>query len=236
MSRTAITEYLRRALTLLLLTLGLIAFGKWGQAVAWPLIGAGLLFYIFLPRETPPDKALVYERMPAVVGPDIIGFLLSSVLIALPFWAGMGNDAYLWEDFPLVHPSAILSWPIALISLYILVIAVRFGCFWLVIEPDGLRISTVRGQRQVSFGQVESVRPFRKGLPRWMKALAPLLAMSGKYTAAGAIMLARDASGISLRLKDGSSVDINVDAFEQAAKRVIKTLRKQGIPVDAEIR
>lgn len=231
MRKWGAVELARRGAALALISLGLATFPSVGAAIAFALGVGGLTVYVIAPRERPPGSALTYEQLPAVIGPDLLGLLLSAFFIALPFWARMGSE----ELWGLVHPAAFLTWPLAVISLIILFAAARYASMWIVIEEKGLRVASMAGERFIVFADIVRVDPYRRGLPGWMKVLAPLLALSGHYTAGGAIMLARDASGVILRLHDGTSTQIAADAFERPLKQILKAIAANGIPIDPQL-
>ena len=229
-------ELLRRFLALGVLCTGFAALPTMGLAAAAISVVIAIVLYAAIPALARPRSAFIYERVPAVYGPDLLGFLLIAVFFALPFWARSG-EAYLWEDFgPLVHPAALMSWPLALISAAILWFSAHYAAFWLVIEEDGLRINRVEGERLVAFPEIAEVKPFRRGLPNWLRWLAPVMVAMGRPGAAGAILLARDTTGISLVLADGSTIAIHKDAFEDKLRRVLKALRGHGVAFAPELR
>lgn len=232
MTRIGSVELTRRFFCLALFTLGLVAFGYWGAITAVMLFAGALLTYVALPRPKPPPSALTYEKIPAVYGPDMIGLMMTSVFIALPFWVALSEE-YMWQDSVMpLHPSALLSWPLALISASILVIAASYASFWLDIEQDGLHLYSLRQDRFISYSNITRVVPFRRDLLRWVRWLTPLLVLSGRYTAAGAVLLARDTTGFSMCLTDGSTINIDVSAFEKPAKIILNALRKKGVPIE----
>lgn len=222
-------EIARRVLTLILLCFGLAVVpvaGVWTSSV---ILIAALAVYLAIPRAARPDSALTYDLVPAVYGPDTVGFLLTGVFFALPFWARMG-EPHLWRDFGvLVHPSALLAWPLTLIAAAILWFSAQYASFWLVIEDGDLRIGRLGAVRFVPFSSIVEVRPMRRGLPRWFRWLTPMLIASGKFGAAGALLLARDTTGVTLVLDDDSEISIPQDAFEKHMRRVISALRKNGV-------
>ena len=229
-------ELLRRLSALVLLCAGLAALPTAGLTAAAVAVAAAIVLYFAIPAAARPQSAFIYDRAPAVYGPDLIGFLLVSVFFALPFWARMG-EPYLWEDFgPLVHPAALLVWPLALISAVILWFSAHYAAFWLVIEDGGLRVNRLNGERFVGFSEIAEVKPFRRGLPGWLRWLAPILIAIGKPGAAGAILLARDATGVSLVLSDGSAIVVEKDAFESRLRRVLSALRKHHVAFAPELR
>ncbi|MFP1631638.1 hypothetical protein ACLB6G_07875 [Zhengella sp. ZM62] len=227
-------EMARRLIVLALLCAALAILPERGLLAGLMLAGAGLAVYVLMPRAPRPDNAFIYDRMPAVHGPDLVAYLLTGVFFALPFWARMGEE-YLWADFGLlVHPSALLSWPLALISVSILWFSAHYAAFWLVIEPDRLQINRLEGHRAIRFADIARVSPFRRGLPKWMRWITPALIAAGKFGPAGAILLARDTVGITLTLRDGSRISIASEAFESPMRRLIKALGKNGIPIMAD--
>lgn len=229
MSALMTREIARRAVALAMLSAGLALIPSVGPVFWGGLIAASALFYIGLPKARRPQAALVYERGPAVIGPDLLGFLLCAFFIALPFWA-RGSDAGLWEDFGvLVHPAALMTWPLALVSAAILWFSAQHAAMWLVIQRDGLRINRLRGTRFVPFSEIAEVGPYRRGLPGWMRRVAPSLAAAGHAGAAGAILLARDTRGIVLTLQDGSRIAIPTDAFEKPLARVLAALKRNKV-------
>ncbi len=98
----------------------------------------------------------------------------------------------------------------------------------LVIERDGLRIATAFGERAIGFSEITRVEPYRRGLPRWLTRLVPLLAALGAYTAAGSVQLARATTGLRLHLASGSPVIIEKEGLEQPFKHVREALARWG--------
>lgn len=225
MSMSGIIELLRRAVTVALATAAFIWIPRSGLA-ALLLALAALAAYALVPRRARPEGAFIYERMPSVVMPDLLGVLLTAFFVALPFWAGGPDDG----GFGPIHPMAFLLWPMALFGLAILVIAARYAVYWLAIAPDGLRLNDLSGEQFVPFSDIALVEPYRRGLPGWMRALVPLLIASGRFTQAGAIMVARDSSGVRLRLADGSAPVILRESFEKPYAKVLAALEAHHIP------
>lgn len=221
-------EVARRAVPLILLCAGLAALPTAGAVAGATFIAAAIAVYLGLPRAHRPASALIYDSIPAVYGPDVLGFLLTGTFFALPFWARMG-EAYLWDDFILVHPSALLTWPLALIALAILWFSAHYAAFWLVIEKDGLLINRLEGARFVAFSSIGEIRPFRRGLPKWVRRLVPFLVAAGKYGPAGAVLLARDSVGITLALDDGTKISIPQEGFEKPLRRLLAVLHGKGV-------
>ncbi|MFH1340769.1 MAG: hypothetical protein ABIL01_06070 [Pseudomonadota bacterium] len=226
MTRAGGIEYLRRAGTLLLCVAGFVCLQR--PALAAGLLTAGLAFYLLLPGSAPPQGALVHDRLPAIIIPDILGFALSSLFFAMPFWFGPGEGASVGG----IHPMAVLTWPLAFGSLAILAVAAHRASAWMRIEDEGLRLASFRRVQLIPYGTIVRVEPYRRGLPAWMRALVPWLAATGRYSAAGAIALARDSRGVRLHLADGRSFVIPRDGFEAPCRRALAALAAHGVAFD----
>lgn len=221
------SELLRRICVALLVAGAFAGAGGW----PWPVVVASALcavaVYIWFPRPHPPEDALRYETAPSQTVPDWMGFILSGVFFALPIWAvradpGMGP----------VHPAAALTWPLALIFSAFWMIGASYAAWWLVLGRDGLTVHSFRAERTVPYAAVRAVSPYRKDLPRWIRALTPLLIFSGNYGAAGAVTLARPARGVVLELAGGDALKIQTDNFKQGARALDKALAAHGLAPD----
>lgn len=226
MRRAAMVEAARRMVTLLLTTTGGILGFRYGAMAAAIILAIALAVYVLIPREVPPAGALLAERMPAIVGPDILGFMLGSIFLGMPFAAAVFQG----DPLGTIHPSAVLVWPMAVFAFMVLAVATRFASYWVVIERDGLRIADVKGERQIAFAAIEQVEPYRQGLPKVLRWLTPLLVLTGRFTQAGAILLARDTTGIRLVVKGpAQSVVIVEEGFQAPFKRIVGVLKTHGV-------
>src|SRR5690606_10046273 len=113
MTRAGSLEYVRRAGILALCVAGFVSQQR--PALSGIFLPAGLALYLFLPAARPPQGALVHDRLPAVVIPDILGFALASFFFAMPVWFGGGEGSLAGG----IHPMAVMTWPLACGSLVI---------------------------------------------------------------------------------------------------------------------
>lgn len=227
MRPAAVREAARRAVTLLLVTTGGVLGFRYGVTATVVLLVIALMAYVLIPREAPPAGALLPDRMAAIIGPDLLGVLLGSVFLGMPFAAAVFEG----EPLATIHPSAVLAWPMAVFAIVILAVATRYAVWWVVIEPDGLRIADIRDERHIRYEAIARVEPYRRGLPKAVRWLTPLLILTGRYTEAGAVVLARDTTGIRLVGKDGARLAILVaEGFEQPLRRISRALEKHGVP------
>ena len=235
-SQRDLRELWRRGLTLALVSTAMALPAVWALSWTGWALGAGALFaaiavYVGLPAAPRPSNAMSYQRIPAIVAPDILVFLMAGVFIALPFWARMGEPE-LWSDFGLlIHPAALITWPLAMIVVVILYFSARSASFWMVIGTDGLRVRSMWFDRELPFARIAHVEAYRWGLPAWVRLLAPLMAATGRYSAAGAVLLARDSHGLSIVMRDGTKTNIDADALEHVLKKAIAAMKRNGIRI-----
>lgn len=226
MRRAILIEAARRVTTLVVTTFGFVFGFRYGAITAGMLLAMALAAYVLIPREVQPAGALLAERLPAIVGPDVLGFLLGTVFLGMPFAAAVFEGQALGT----IHPSAVLAWPMAVFALIILGVATRYATYWVVIEADGLRIADIWEEKNVPYTSIERVEPYRRGLPGIIRLLTPLLIFSGRYTQAGAIVLARDTMGIRIVAKENAwSVVIVEEGFQGPFKRIVAALKKHGV-------
>lgn len=162
-----------------------------------------------------------YGAVSAVILPDWMGFLWGGALIALPFWAGRAGEG--------LHPSAALTWPIGAVFLALSVIGARRAGVSLRLTPEGLESLTLFGGWRVAFAEIAEIRPWRRDLPGWVRALGALAGALGNPTAAGAVMLARPSSGLEIVLGSGARRVIPGDAFEAGTAAILRAAAARGV-------
>ncbi|AHM05823.1 hypothetical protein roselon_03576 [Roseibacterium elongatum DSM 19469] len=218
---------LQRAVTVALLLAACIAAARLSWAAGVGLGVLALVVYVAAPIPKPPADAWVYDRGPAVIGPDLLSFLFAPPFLAIPFWAEpawpMGGGA--------LHPSAVLAWPAGLFFLIFTGIGWHYAAMAVRITQTGLEVETGRRRFAVPFAEMAEIGPWRRGLPRWVRALAPLALALGRPGAAGAIMIARDSNGISIARRSGPPVVIGSDAFARATKAILTACQQHDVPI-----
>ncbi|GAA0310059.1 hypothetical protein [Rhodovulum strictum] len=217
MGRTGAIQLLRRGLAAGLVIAGACALGAVPLVLALAGLLGGLCVYLFWPWQPPRGDIHRMARGAAVAGPDLLGLALAAFFVALPVWLGRAEDGGL-------HVSAWLVWPMAAGGAALMAIGWRNGCYGLRILPDGFEFHGPRGIRIVPRAAVLAQRPWRRGLPGWMRALAPIL----PPTAAGAILLARDSTGLTLELDGGARLNVPAEGFEPGLRALQRALR-QGV-------
>lgn len=232
LSKWGKVEIARRIITLAMGSYALVSIGSHSWPATVVTLVLAVAIYSGIPRRKITKDILVYERMPAVVGPDILGFLLTGLFIALPFWARTGDESY-WKDFGwLIHPASLLTWPLATISALILLVATQKAVFRLTIRPSGITVSNLKGDQELLYSSIASVTPFRLGLPAFFKWLTPLLVLTGRYSAAGAILMARDDTGMCIAYHNGSHQNISEHGFEKPFASILLAFHEAGVKLD----
>ncbi len=199
--------------------------------LALVLLVASVLIYVYLPAVAAPMQALRYDAGKSQIGPDWLGFILSGLSIAFPIWAAIDEPG--WGT---IHPSAVMLWPMALILCSFWVIGALHAAYWIIIEPEVLVISSAFSRREVPFSTVKSVRRYRRGLPKWISFLVPLMIASGKTTAAGSVLLARDRTGMELELKDKRRISIADSGYDEEIIEILKALDRHNVKLAAAFR
>ncbi len=211
-----------RAVVLAVVLAALIAGPRagWGWAVG--LIGAGLAVYAVARR--PGRGDFTYAAASAIVIPDLLGFALVGLFAAFPVWAtpDLGSGA--------LHPSVWLMWPMALLSTSLPFIAWRSESFALRLTSEALEMTRGVACWHVPYAEISGVGPWRRDLPRWMRAVVPFLLATGRYGPAGAVMLARERRGIALRVRGHPDLIIETDSLHPAGSKLLKALSQRGIP------
>lgn len=222
----AIIEVARRVVVQLLLIAAAVAafgHGQWlWAALAFVL---AVLVYALVPRPLPPHGALHHERLPSVYIPDLVGFLLATVFLAMPFVIA-AQQPQLGRSWALI----LFLWLPGLIALAILWLAIGYQCFWLLLAADGLTVSTVRGIEHLPFDHIIVARAETGRPPRW---LGPLLVFLGGWRGLGIALLHADTERHALLItrRDGTVLRLPADALPGAGK-VVKALRQAGVSVD----
>lgn len=226
MRRAGLIEFARRGAALVLFTTaGVTLFGDLHWIAPALLAALALGIYMYLPRPARPDGALGYAAMPAIVMPDVLGFLLGMMFFGLPFL--MSGDPALQDGIWIV--GAVL-WGMGGFALAILVIAARHAVSWVLIKPDGLVIANLSGIHDMPFAEIETVRPRERRLPRWVSAA---LILFGGLRGAGTALLHgnRVAHGIEFLRRNGTRLRIGVDAFDDLPA-VAAALKDAGVTLE----
>lgn len=231
MRRVGAVELARRAVVLVLFVVGAVETFEdlrspsWISGLLWSSLAVAV--YLLIPRPTPPTGALRHEALPAIIMPDVLGFLLGVTFFALPFV--IVNSDPLLKDVWIIH--AVL-WLLGAFALAILYIAARHACSWIQLRNDGMIIADLWRVIDLPFLEIERVNAVERRLPRW---IGPALVLFGGWRGAGVASLHanRTSHAIEFIHKSGVPISFPIDAFPNL-DRVVVALTKAGVSIDAE--
>ncbi|PLW75340.1 hypothetical protein [Cohaesibacter celericrescens] len=228
MTRAGRTEFFRRVSVLGLLILGLIQIGydHYLYAILW--IGVAICLYRYLPVVPAPQIALRYDKGASQTGPDWIGFVLSSFFVVAPIWAAIAEP-----NWGTIHPMSVVLWPMAVACSAFWIIGALYSSYWIVIRPDELVISSAFSCHAIPYKAMNKVKRYRRGVPSWLYLLAPFMMASGQYAGAGALLLARDRTGMEILLKDGRHVSIAGAGYDEEIIKILQVLDSKGVKLAA---
>lgn len=232
MRRATLTEILRRVGSLTLFTAAAVALlasseGPHGL-IASGLAVCALALYIAVPWPKRPDDALRYDAIPAIFGPDLLGFLLGVLFFGLPFL--IAGDAALGEGVVIVGG---VLWAMGLFALAILWIAARHAVSWIVLKDTSVVIAGPRAIVELAYGDIVRVAPRAHRLPRWVGAA---LMLFGGIRGMGIALLHADRVSHALEFvpRTGRPIRVPADAFDDP-RRLLATLAAEGVPLEGEL-
>lgn len=230
---TGLVELLRRAAALALFVIAAtqgfadLRAPHWGAAAGWAL--AALAVYILVPRPAVPAGALRFETMPAIVMPDMLGFLLGTTFFALPLVV-MASEEALREGLWIL---VAVMWLLGSAALAIHVIAARNAVSWIVLRDDGFTVATLWAVSDFAFADIARVVPVARRLPRWV---GTALFLFGGIRGAGVALLHADrvAHAIDIVGKDGTRLRFAADALG-GLPRLLGALHRAGVPLEGRL-
>lgn len=138
----------------------------------------------------------------------------------MPNWIGRG------EGTEGLHGSASMIWIMAAGSSFLLFVGATANCFRLRIDEDGLLLTRLTGETRLLWPEMIGWKPWRRGLPGVVRKVVPFLPPG----TAGAILLARDSTGIEVHLQDGRTYRLPREGFEHGHKQLLHALVAHGVP------
>ncbi len=221
-------ELARRSIVLVLPVIAATAgFGHGNPGLALGLAALAAAIYGLLPRPRLPPAALHQKRMPTVYMPDLLALLLATTFLAMSLIISARED---WLDGP--WGLMLFMWPRGLIALAIFWMAARYQCLWVLVEPDALTVSTMRGTTAMPYGGIARVQADMTPAPRWLK---PLLILFGGWRGPGVAFLhaARQSHWLAIERKDGPPLRLPADAFPKAWK-IFEAFERAGVRLVTE--
>ena len=203
---------------------------------AIPLILALLLYFVFPPRKKAPAGALVYPKWTSWILPDMMGFAVSCLFYALPFFvalelSGGGNPLDPGSGLFITLP----LWLLAAIFASMLYWSARYSSFFLLLLPDGFTISVLGKEQRIRYAAVEYA-DFADFRPRkWFRKLLFIAALLNPRMAGQALLVTgRRDWGAELRLKEAAPVRI-LCSHLPCPDKIISALQRGGVKISPEL-
>lgn len=200
------------------------------------LVGAGLLFYILTPWHRRKGNEAVYKRARSVIGPDIIGLLLTGTFMLLPLFIITQISVHP-RPLSLVRGEAILSiilWFIAALGASNFAISAWYEGLRFVIEPKGISKITLREDRFYPFERMIEAGPLVWTPPAWFKKIAWLMVLVNWRMAGPVLMGAYSLNwGLEIQCRDGRTLKIWADKL-LGLDKIQEALSAAGVPLSNE--
>lgn len=207
-------------------------------AVWWFIAGlfayAGIRWY----RKGPDE--LRYSTARGMVGPDMLGMLMTVFFCAMPILVittnAHGDDPV---DIFGFHngwwPITLVMWFMACFGLAIVFVALWYACYTLKITPTGFRQRKLFSAGEYAFADMEAIEPAKWAWPWWLRIVVILISLA-RPRLAGPVLLGafEEAYGIAIRMKDGRKLKLWMTHLPGFV-RIFHALRKANVPMKAEL-
>jgi hypothetical protein len=205
------------------------------RAAAWLLL-AGIAVYALIPWRRADDTRAMYSRLRGAILPDVVGSLLGGVFFALPLLVTTGNS--MMGDIIMDHGYlgvTLLALAMSVFGLVIWAVAAWYAAYEITLLPDSLRITTLRGSRQVPFGSIAAVKLSTYTPPGWLQAIGWVVAIANPRQG-GPVLLGttQGDTRMAIELHSGETVRFTLVGL-LGAPRVLAALVDAGVQVDPEL-
>lgn len=209
-----------------------------GQAGWWFIVG--MLAYAAIPWYRKRPDELRFSTGRAMIGPDMLGMVMSVFFLTLPILVITGN-ARASEPLDLLGfhsgwwPLSLVMWLMACSGLATVIVALWYAMFSVVLTSTGIRRRTLLSEDDYAFADMVAVEPARWAWPTWLRNVVRLIGLLN-WRLLGAVLIgsSEEAYGIAIRFKDGRKLKLwmtDLPGFE----RIFHALRKAGVPLDPKL-
>ena len=208
------------------------------QAGWWFIVG--LLAYATIPWYSKRPDELRFSTGRAMIGPDMLGMVMSVFFLTLPILVITGNTSAS-ESLDLLgfHSGwwllSLVMWLMACSGLAIVIVALWYAMFSIVLTPAGIRRRTLLSAHDYAFTDMVAVEPAHWAWPRWLRIVVMLIGLLN-WRLLGAVLIgsSEETYGIAIRFQDGRKLKLwmtHLPGFE----RIFHALRKAGVPLVPEL-
>jgi hypothetical protein len=169
----------------------------------------GVALYIVLPWRKKAPGIIAYARWRIVLG-DIVSLVLILLFFILPFFI-IGGFV---QGFTKAWGLFFVLWPLSLLGGWLYKEMAVYASFCAEVLSDRLKITTLKGAREIPFAEIKAIRHAAMLPPRWFTALLWVGALASRGAsragAAGRALIVGGSryEGLALLLRDGSTIYI----------------------------
>jgi len=198
----------------------------------WAFLVGGLGLYIVLPRRRKGEDTLTYSTLRAGILPDFVGLLLGGTffglgLMIVPEITGSGSmfDPAAWPLYLVMGIFVLLAWVIHGWAAW-------YEAFRLDVGPDELHLHTLRDERRVAYGDIETARFEVRRAPKLLRRLMWVAAFFNTTAAGQAVLLSGRADAeLILTETGGRRTRLRLTALE-GSERVAAALEAAGVAIE----
>lgn len=190
----------------------------------------GFILYFVLPKPQFEEDEIHYPRGATVIGPDMLGLVLTPVFFLLPILIVQEIDSgasilsiskgWIWLTAAM--------WLLAAICLTFIFVALKFSTLRFRISKEGF--SQIRGEKEklIRWEDMEYYQNYRTKISRRLSTLLLIFGTTVQTIGLGVILRGQEEHGIYLYDKDGSRIKVmsnSLDEFDD----IVRALKERGI-------
>jgi hypothetical protein len=211
----------------------------WRQQAAWVFF-LGLAAYAFLPwhrRQAGEVRPMTFR---AIILPDIIGVILTAMFALAPIFIipRAGSPMEPWGILSFDGGWGVLTlvmWFMALFGLGAMVASLSSAVTSVLVLPDRLRVSRLRGTAEYPYEQIAAAEPVLWETPPKLRLLLILIGLfNWRFLGMVLLTTSRSMTGVGLCLKDGKKVNLWTDAMP-GSWQILAGLRANNVPMPEEM-
>jgi len=194
------------------------------------LLGAGIMFYILIPWRKRKENEAVYIRWRSVIGPDILGVVLTGVFMVLPlFIITQITEHPRPLDFTRGENAlCLIFWFMALIGTGCFFISIWYEALWFEITARGITKVDLRKSVFYPFEDMVEVKRFVWAPPGWLKKVAWLVVMMNPSLAGILLGTYSEVGGFEIPCRDGRLLRIFTRHL-LGLEMILKALQGAGV-------
>ncbi len=215
--------------------------GERPLAIAAGIAVAAIVAYVGIPWPRHGPRVLAYSRGSSVIGPDILGFVLTAFFFVLPILVVADHS----ESFDVGRLLSVeygwiwltgVMWFMAAICATIVVVALWYATFAVHLLPGGMVRFNLLGRAEWRWADTVRAEPAHFAFPTWFRVAATLVGCLN-WKLMGAILVGANAemNGLRLVARDGRTLTLWADHMPEFP-RIVQEMDAAGVPLEAGVR